>query len=358
MVGTAAQIERDIAALDKVVSELAGSLDGAYSSYLTHLGQAIRQQLMLACYHICTQGHPDRFLELSYNQRQQLQQTLKHLASQAQEELLACHLPPGTTPPAELDTPPEAPREVPPDAEPTVLFRSEPEGQLEPAFFLPPMQATPLVPPAEPSPPIAPPLSIPNPQPLTPMLLHQWQQELEQSIGEVLRTTSHAANRILQQAGILSKALPEALLELAATADGVEMSGHVPNVMNLLVGEGMSELLGDRSERSDRSERTERAERHRGPGDRGTGDRGRGEHLSIDLSALTDAPSQSMVQLLAIHLNLSEIEFGDPSLTLARTQVRQQLAQLRNLGRDYQKKLKERAIAAAQSAWRSSWTED
>ncbi len=353
MVGTAAQIERDIAALDKVVSELADSLNGAYSSYLTHLGQAIRQQLMLACYHICTQGHPDRFLELSYNQRQQLQQTLKHLASQAQEELLACHLPPGTAPPAELDTLPETPQEIPLDAEPTVLFRSEPEGQVEPAFFLPPMQATPLVPPAEPFPPTSPPL--PNPQPLTPILLHQWQQELEQSIGEVLRTTSHAANRILQQAGILSKALPEALLELAATADGVEMSGHVPNVMNLLVGEGMGELLGNRSERSERSGRHQG---NREQGQRDQSDRKRGEHLSIDLSDLTEAPSQSMVQLLAIHLNLSEIEFGDASLTLARTQVRQQLAQLRNLGRDYQKKLKERAIAAAQSAWRSSWTED
>jgi hypothetical protein len=243
---------------------------------------------------------------------------------------------------------------------------------VEPAFFLPPMPATPVVPPPEKS--ISPTFASmiatssdaasaadASSAPLTPMVLNQWQQALEQDISEVLRTTSHAANRILQQADILSKALPEAILDLAATADGADIGGNIPNVMNLLMSEGMSELLGDRHLEERHPEERYPEERHSGerhPEERHLGERHLGERLSLDLSALIDSHPKTVVQLLAIHLNLSEIEFGDAELTIARTKVRQQLAQLRNLGRDYQKKTKERAIAAAQSAWRSSWTED
>jgi len=61
---------------------------------------------------------------------------------------------------------------------------------------------------------------------------------------------------------------------------------------------------------------------------------------------------------MAIHLRLIEIEFADAPLTAIRNRIRSQSAQLRNLGREYQKKQRERAIAEAQSAWRTSWSED
>ncbi len=269
MVGTAAQIARDIAALEHTVAELADSFHCAYFDYLTALGQAIRRQLILACYHICTQSHPDRFLKLSYNQRQQLQKTLQCLAIQAQDELLACLLPPGI----ELLTESAAP-EAPAS---TVLFSPDPAFPLEPSFFLPAMPPHPVGPSPSPAPAAmapegmaprndpgtdAPPAS-PAPKPITPLLLSQWHRDLEQAIDEELRTASHAANRILQQAGILSKALPEALLDMTASTEGADMGGHVPNVLNLLVGEGMGELLGNRGmgDRELRRSQAHRSER-------------------------------------------------------------------------------------------------
>src|SRR3712207_1737539 len=94
MVGSVERIAQDIAALDKAVAELAEELHGSYSNYLAVLGQAVRQQLILASYHVCTQGYPEQFLSLSFSQRQQLQQTLRNLAQQVHEELLAqLHVP-------------------------------------------------------------------------------------------------------------------------------------------------------------------------------------------------------------------------------------------------------------------------
>ncbi|MDP5338264.1 MAG: hypothetical protein NWQ28_06775, partial [Nodularia sp. (in: cyanobacteria)] len=70
-------IERDIAALQEAIRAIAAELHNAYASYLTTLGQAVRKQLILASYHLCTQGYPENFLKLSLNQRQKLQQGIR-----------------------------------------------------------------------------------------------------------------------------------------------------------------------------------------------------------------------------------------------------------------------------------------
>jgi len=61
---------------------------------------------------------------------------------------------------------------------------------------------------------------------------------------------------------------------------------------------------------------------------------------------------------MVIQLRLTEIEFADAALNVIRNRIRNHSAQLRNLGREYQKKQRERAIAEAQSAWRASWFDD
>lgn len=61
MVGAIERIAQEIAALDKATSAIADELYGGYSTYLTVLGQAVRQQLILASYHVCTQGYPESF---------------------------------------------------------------------------------------------------------------------------------------------------------------------------------------------------------------------------------------------------------------------------------------------------------
>ena len=82
-------IERDIAALQAAIRAIATELYNAYASYLTTLGQALRKQLILASYHLCTQGYPENFLKLSLNQRQQLQQAIRNLGQEAAELLLS-----------------------------------------------------------------------------------------------------------------------------------------------------------------------------------------------------------------------------------------------------------------------------
>ena len=82
------QIERDLAALEEVGHVLTSEIRSAYASYLTALGRAMRQQMILASYHLCTQGYPKQFLSLSVSQRQQLQQTVRKLSQQASDQLL------------------------------------------------------------------------------------------------------------------------------------------------------------------------------------------------------------------------------------------------------------------------------
>ncbi len=178
---TVEQIERDLTALEAAVKVIAAELHSAYTSYLTALGQAVRQQLILASYHLCTQGYPKPFLGLPFNQRQQLQQTIRKLGQNAAEQLIA---------------------EI--KIEESKLDLTESINQ--------------------------------NHHHSNPTELIQWQQNLEQAIANTLKISSHETNRLLQQAGILPKTLPAPVLEAAmnASASGEAMAGP-PNLLNLLI---------------------------------------------------------------------------------------------------------------------------
>ena len=53
-----------------------------YHQYLSQLSQSVKKQLILAAYQICTHIYPDEFLELSLNERFELQKTFKKLLIQ------------------------------------------------------------------------------------------------------------------------------------------------------------------------------------------------------------------------------------------------------------------------------------
>ena len=180
---TVEQIERDITALEAAVKVIAAELHSAYTSYLTALGQAVRQQLILASYHLCTQGYPKPFLSLPFSARQQLQQAIRKLCQNASEQLIA-------------------------------------DIKIEESEDLDSTQSN----------------LNQNPHPSNPMELIQWQQNLEQAIANTLKTSSHETNRLLQQAGILPKTLPAPVLEAAmnASASGEAVPGP-PNLLNLLI---------------------------------------------------------------------------------------------------------------------------
>lgn len=178
MVRSVERIERDIAVLEDAVSALSVELRSAYESYLTVLGQVVQQQLILASYHLCTQGYPETFLALSFTQRQKLQQAIRKLGQRASKQLIA-HL--------QVD-----------NEEHTAESTS----------------------------------AVSNP-----MELAQWQQKLEQAIANTLKTFSRETNHLLQQTGISPNTLPSPVLEAAANSSEAanEVVAGPPNLLNLLV---------------------------------------------------------------------------------------------------------------------------
>lgn len=145
-----------------------------------------------------------------------------------------------------------------------------------------------------------------------PIELLVWQQTQESSIAYTLKTLSLETNLLLQQAGILPQKLPSPLLEAATTAPESTHAAEAPNLMNLV----------------------------------------------IETENSSDSEESSMMQLVAIQLRLSEIEFADANLRAARNQIRSLESRINLLVREYQKKQRERIIAEAEAAWRSGWFDE
>lgn len=208
MVRSIERIERDIAALEQAIAAIAQELQIAYASYLSTLGQAVRQQLILASYHLCTHGYPHNFLHLSLSQRQHLQQDIRNLGKQATEQLLAL-----TT--SEHEQPQQWQQQFP-DA-------TIPEKQHQPVSSSTTTSNT-----------------FGTPTVSNPVQLLKWQQYLEKSIQEILKIVSREANLLLQKAGILPKKLPESILEAAVAASeassaAAEVVPGPPNLINLVI---------------------------------------------------------------------------------------------------------------------------
>ena len=81
------RIEQDIGSLEEVVQGIGEELTKLYASYIETLGQSQGKQLILAIYHLCTQGYPDDFLKLSLSQKQKLQQNIRKLGKRGDLEL-------------------------------------------------------------------------------------------------------------------------------------------------------------------------------------------------------------------------------------------------------------------------------
>lgn len=316
MTASVERIEQEIALLDQALATLAEAFQTAYAGYLSALGQAVRKQHVLAAYQVCTQGYPQQFLDLSVRQRQILQHALQTLAKQAQANLLRLQRfqQEELKQPAVLLQPEELLNRL---EEPTIPQSGcLTENQGSQATEREAMPAT--VDDFASDQPIAE-QALQTEIPLTPARLAHWQLGIEHGIGKELAAISHQTNRLLQQSNILPSQLPDGLLQHASKtelADGVPRS---PNLLNVLV-----EAVSD-------TEATQEDD---------------------------DAKVPEILQVLAIHLRLVEIEFADPPTMAARSKIRELIARLKKLGRDYRKKQREYAIAAAQDAWRASWFEE
>ncbi|MBW4563540.1 MAG: hypothetical protein KME32_20830 [Mojavia pulchra JT2-VF2] len=313
------RIERDIALLKEAISAIAVELQSAYATYLSTLGQAIRQQLILATYHLCTQGYAENFLSLSLNQRQQLQQAIRNLGQEAVEQLLTSTRNEGE----EVDEEDEGDEEDEEDEVAEVAEGDEVAQEDEPnPQSKNHLEELKLI--TEENLPMlkealalrygnfAPTIKLTDTS--NPIELATWQQNLEKVIQHTLKKVSHDANGVLQKAGILPKKLPEPILEVAAAASeaSAEVIPGPPNLLNLVI-----EIENER-----------------------------------------DAQESSLTRIMAINLRLGEIEFADAKLSSERKHIRSILLQLNKLGQEYQKKQRERSIAEAEAAWRAIWVDD
>jgi hypothetical protein len=342
MVASIERIERDIAALEAAIAALAQEFHDTYTGYLEALGRSVRQQLTLAAYHICTQSYPDQFLALSYNQRQQLQQSIRDLAQQIQKNL-PLRLKPVASTATTLAT---APAEV--TEEPDLLPSEEQSSALSNTDLLAEVLNAGLAKRMSP-----------------PEHLLRWHESLERGIHEELRVTSHAVNRLLQQAAILPQKLPEPVLEAAVRAEAADAMGSTPNLLNLMI-EAVSENDTDKADKKESAEPqrpepqrlSEELEKLEKLGTREGRQRLVEELEKLEKLGMREGRLAAIMHVTTIHLRLSEVEFSDSTLTAWRTRIRNLLSRLQALGRDYEKKQKERTIAEAEAAWRLSWSDD
>jgi hypothetical protein len=147
--------------------------------------------------------------------------------------------------------------------------------------------------------------------------LFEWCKSLEKSIQKTLESLSQDANKQLQQSGILPPRLPSKILEMALQAEesGTAVN-QTPNLLDLMV-----EV--ERKEGNSRDKVTEKP-----------------------------------MRITAVRLRLSEIEFADPALSVARKQIRDLLDIVKRIRQQYRQVQQDYATAQAEAAWRSSWSED
>ncbi|MGD1713548.1 hypothetical protein [Dapis sp. BLCC M172] len=331
--GEIRKIGQDLQKIEEAIADIAKEFYSTYQGYLKALGQGMRQQLIFASYHICTQAYPEAFLKLSFSQRQKMQEELRErvkIGVQELQELLEQN--PeyrqklDETSAAELmmsllNEEDEGEQEVVTqlkdekkdiEFDSSVLFSSQTLSQTTNEKKQEVVDKTEDIPNKTEAEKI-----LNSPENIIDKLdnidiLIPWQENIEKQIPEIFKKLSHQINFILHKSEILPKKIPQKVLEAATKMESGDTSlGGRPNLLNLLI---------------------------------------EAEDLDDDDPKVT--------RITAINLRLSEIEFTDINVTSWRNKIRNLLGKLSQLQREYRKKQWEKSVIEAESAWRSSWYED
>ncbi len=296
------KIEQELVKLEGAIAQISQQLLAVYSPYLKLLGKTIQRQLIMAVYQVCTDVYPENFLQLSLNQRINLQTKIKHVSQGIMGQLL--------TPLADLENIISSSNSVDKisDADPEKIEK------LEKTEKLPKIRQ-----------------------------LVNWQRQTDIEVGQLLQQGSKEVNNFLHQVGLLAQQLPIALLEAAAKVESLNTAAVIsrPNTLNLLVEtediteSEVEEILQNITQSI--SQNITQSISH-----------------NISLKESTKEP----LRLTAIYLRLGDLEFNEPELGNISNNVRALVTKLYALDREYHKQSKHYQIAQAQAAWRSSWTED
>jgi hypothetical protein len=336
------QLTQSLRDLDQQVIALGEALYETYQGYRQAIAQATQQQLILACYTLCTEAYPEKFLSLPTAQRQSVQTAIQDLTQQVQQELRQIshpfHSDEHGSAPSDAST---ADSTTDGDHEEMVgeilhlvsearsKARSEARSEdlesedLESDVFdlvedlkeLLEMDASTA--------------SAQSGQAQVPIeRLTRWQERLEQNTLVQLRQISYATNQLLQRFSILPPGIPAPILAAAAQAEGADPFGQNPHLLRLVL-EAMKPSPDDTPD-------THGAD-HPRPRQR-----------------QRDQP-KAILALVAVQIRLSEIEFRDSSVMTWRHKIRDLSKQLQTFQKEYQKKHRERTILEAQLAWRATW---
>lgn len=293
MTGRLHHLKQELAALEEKTTQFAEALRNHYQTYLNSLSQSVYKQLILASYQICTQKYPQEFINLSFNQREKLQNEIKIIGKTAEVKLLEL-----------LNKKHKRNKEESINLLEEMLLGIEPSETVDEAeveeIMLENSESF---------------SNIKNPDDLI-----DWTKHIEKGMTQVLDQLSMELNHHLQKFKILPNQLPKQVLDMAVQAEESEhTAGGQQNLLDVLIE---AETKGNNSE-------------------------------NIEEKIV----HTKVTKLVAIHLRLPEIEFAEPTLSLQRKQIRHSLEQINQLKKQYHKKHKECAIAEAETAWRSSWYE-
>ena len=318
------QIKQELKNLELTVAEIAVELEKLHRDYLDLLSQSVKQQLILACYQICTQFYPQSFLDLSLSNKQQLQQNLRQIGNEIEPTLLKIIEQKELEPePHELNLMAELIKNLPKpkqkeDSEENSSSQIDLElvkAELENIELIE-INASSLenaerelnsaeLPKEK--------IDLENPEHLI-----LWHKQIERAIKKTLDFASRKTNKCLQESGIIRDRIPSKVIDVAMQADSSKgMKSHklknVPNVLHLVI----------ESEQDKKSKSPKNADR-----------------ISL------------------LRLRLAELEFSDPLLNAKRGQIRNLMGKISRLNNQYKAIKTEAAIVEAQAAWRSSWYED
>ena len=353
MAKTIQQVKQELEELEKTVAETAAKLQTTYEDYLDLLSESVQKQLILAGYQLCTKIYAESFLQLSFGQRQKLQQELRELGKEIKPELKKKYQPSQSKQEqADLSLIAEMLKNLPlqkmeqqassqeqkdksqansseskdelsdiisENLESIVLENSsaivingdqvisierqnieDDDGELvsDSSEHTESKESEEI--------------DLSNPQHLI-----VWQKGIEKQIRKTIDNLSKKANKILQEMGIISQQLPTKVIEIALqNADGNSRGNKVksiPNILNLVV-----EI-----------------------------EKGKKNQSNANLGNIS-----------LLRLKLTEIEFADPILSGKRNEIHNLLKKISRMHKTYQEKKHEHAVAEADAAWRSSWYED
>ena len=319
------QVKQDLENLKSTVANTAIELEELYLNYLGLLSQSLKQQLILACYQICTQLYPQSFLDLSLSEKQNLQQNLRQIGTQLEPDLTEIIKQKELEPePPELNLMAELIKNLP---KPKRSKDNQQERETEIDLELVKAELENLefieIDAAESDDDEQPTASELTPRETVdfenPEHLILWHKQIERGIKKTLDVTSRQVNKFLQESRIIPERIPNKVIDVAMQADAATglrnnpKSSNFPHVLNLAI-----------------------------------------ETETNKKSKTFNKP----VPISLLRLRLTELEFSDHQLNAKKSQIRNLMGKIQKLNSKYKAIQHEAAIIEAQSAWRSSWYDD